>query len=81
MPQEHDFYLRKIYMRDGLWVREDIPCTTRNYDKSVAEFKEAAYAMDKEFGDSHAWTITMRSENGDYFQVFHERVISGYMDY
>lgn len=78
---DHDFVIRCNYMKDGSWIREEIELGYISYNEAVRQFKSKANEMENLYGDTHFWTCTLRSETGDYFQVFHQRMVDGYLNY
>lgn len=73
-PSDTQYKIRKIFFEDSRWRTEDLIVNDR-YIVAAMKASELAKEMDAKFGDSHFWTVTLKTmDGGDFFQLFHGRL-------
>lgn len=66
---------------DGTWQQEDTLLSGHFYLEAANLTIAVAKELDAKYGDSQFWTVTLTGPNGDYFQLFHQRMHDGYLNY
>lgn len=76
MPSEDTYTIRSRFLTENGWTVEDIAVTpgeTLYYANQVATTRAAE--LDRDYGDSHFWTVDILGRNnGSYYQYFHGRI-------
>lgn len=73
-PGATEYTIVKKYFENGQWQNEVILLEDTRYIVAAMETSRIAKELDEKFGDSHFWTVDLKTvEGSSYFQLFHGR--------
>lgn len=71
-----NYVLHTHYLTTGKgWEHDEVEVNNATYEAAASLASRVAHDLDKEFGDSHFWTVDLKNPEGNsYFQLFHGRL-------
>lgn len=73
---KHDFRIVSNYFdrEEGRWQTHTVELPDTALITAGQAASQVARDLDDRFGDDHFWTVTLKTDAGDYYQLFHGRL-------